>query len=601
MGLFRRQPRTLVASAAPFRGNNDEKGMGEEMWQRRALLYYNTCGEVRFCSQFYARMVARVRFFPARIKEDGTLDAIEEGPAVEALNRIQGPGGGRSRIQFDYGRLMFVTGEGALFVNDTDDPAKERWRFLWRGELKKDEPDGPTWRKNGKNEPVEKGTAYRMWTPHPERSDWADSPLRPVLDIAEELNILTATVRSTAVSRMLKGMILLPSELSPAPMEPGKDEDPEQSVFLAAMVQHFKAQIEDPAAAEAQAPFLLEGAYEYLDRVKWIELHNTTTDYLERDLRIEAIKRLALGLDMPPEALEGFSNTNHWAAQQIQWDMWRSHGVPIADQFAADLSEIYLRPTLAEAGESDIDAITIGYDDSQVVISPDQTAVADQAMDRMAISFSGYRKMKGIPEAYAPDEDEQQLVAGVKMRDPVVAGFEEAAPPQAGPTPNPDEAAGSNVPARPANGRVVSRQESMTAAIVGAAHMALAQCRSKAGARLASQVRKPPGHGDPPCPDCLAMIEDKPLTIVASALGAEMIENLAKRDPIALVAGGTADFKGMLEEWGVLPADVAVLCERIESYAAKTLFDPVVPNLPPGYAAHVEHALEVAQRALQAA
>ena len=33
------------------------------------------------------------------------------------INRIQEAGGGRERIQYDYGRLMFVTGEAALFVN----------------------------------------------------------------------------------------------------------------------------------------------------------------------------------------------------------------------------------------------------------------------------------------------------------------------------------------------------------------------------------------------------------------------------------------------------------------------------------------------------
>jgi hypothetical protein len=595
MRLFSRTPRALVASAAKITSATRNE-QNTEAWQNRALRYYNTCGEVNFCSKFYARMMARVRFFPAEMDDDGSLKAIESGRPVEILDRIQDPGGGRTRIQFNYGRLMFVTGEGALFVTDGDN---ERWRFLWRDEVDTDDR-GVTWRKNAKGQRVERGTAYRMWTPHPEHSERADSPLRAVLDIAEELNLLTAAVRSTAVSRMLAGMLLLPSEVSPPPLEPGKDDDPEQSPFLQMFITHTRAQIEDPGSAEAKIPFLLEAAYDYLDQVRWIQMHDPQSDYLERDLRIEAIKRLALGLDMPPEALEGFSNTNHWAAQQIQWDMWRTHGVPIADQFATDLSDMYLRPALAE---ENVDAanITIGYDDSQVVISPDQTAVADQAMDRMAIGFEGYRKMKGIPEQYAPTEDEQRLVAGVKMRDPVVAGLEEEAPPVRGPQPGPNvsQEGQSNVPAQPTKGRVVSRQESMTAAIVGAAHLAIAQCRSKAGARLASQIRKPPMHGEGPCPECVQKIEDVPSSMVASALGAEMIRELSKRDPIALVADGTVDFRGILGEWGVRPNDAAVLCERIESHAARTLFDSAVPDLPPGFAAHVEHALEVGHRAVQ--
>jgi hypothetical protein len=598
VGLFRRTPRALVASATRLTSSNKQNGRDVEAWQQRALRYYNTNGEIRFCSAFYARMLARVRFFPATVENDGTLEQIEFGPAVDILDRIQDPGGGRRRIQYDYGRLMFVTGEGALFVSEDD--GTERWRFLWRDELELDDRTGVAWRKNAKGARIEQGTAYRMWTPNPTHSDLADSPIRAVLDIAEELNILTAAVRATAVSRMLNGMILLPTEVSPPPEESGQDDDPQKSPFLSMFTEHVRAQIEDPASAEAKVPFLLEAAYEYLDQVRWLQLHDPQSDYLERDLRIEAIKRLGLGLDMPPEALEGFSNTNHWAAQQIQWDMWRSHGVPIADQFALDLADVILRPMLREQGVPWED-VTIGYDDSQVIISPDQTAVADQAMDRAAIGFEGYRKMKGIPEDYAPTEKEQKFVFGIKTRDPVVAGLEEAAPAVRGPTapPGVSRDGQANTPPSPTGGRTVSRQESMTASIVGAAHLALAQCRSKAGARLVSVVRRP-SPGAQRCPECEQAISDVPNSMVASALGPEMIFELAKKDPIALVAGGTNDFKSILSEWGVRPSEVAVLCQRIEAYAAKTLFDSKVPDLPPGFTSHVEQSLRMSEHAVQA-
>ena len=40
----------------------------------------------------------------------------------------------------------------------------------------------------------ESGIAYRCWTPHPRHSDESDSPMRAVMDIAEELLVLTASV-----------------------------------------------------------------------------------------------------------------------------------------------------------------------------------------------------------------------------------------------------------------------------------------------------------------------------------------------------------------------------------------------------------------------
>jgi hypothetical protein len=582
----------MVASATKLIASNAAyQKRQEEPWQYRALGFYDRVGEIRFCSQFYARMLSRVDFWPAKLNADGKYEQIKEGRPVELLDRIQDPGGGRKRIQYDYGRLMFVTGEGILLGTSLDSP-REKWRFLWRGEVQIDDDGKATRRDSFGGLTNETGTGYRMWTPHPMWSDKADSPLHAVLDIAEELVILTAAVRSTAVTRLLNGMLVVPSEIAPAPPEEGLDEDPELNVFVQKLVEHITAQIENPGSAEARVPFYLEGGYDFLDRVKWIEMHNPATDYMEKDLRLEAIERLSLGLDLPPEALKGLSDANHWTGQQVKWDMWQTHGKPFADQFATDLNDAYLRPALEEEGEDPTD-IYIGYDDSQVVVSPDQTAVADEAMDRVAISFSGYRKLKGIPEDMAPSEDEQKLVAGIKMRDPVVAGLEEAAPPVRGPsgTPQINQNGQAMTPPAPTQGRVVSRQEARIASINGAAHMALRQCRSKAGARLRTATAE---HR---CAECQESINGIPNAHVASVLGqegiAEQLAAMSKRDPIQLVKGGTDDFRATLEEWGVPVANTTVLCELIEAYAAATLFDPNTPELPPGFTTHVEHALDM--------
>jgi len=590
VGIWRRTPRARLSSANLLTGNSTDGDQWDmEGWQLRALQVYKNVGEINFSAKFYARMLARIRIFPVELKGDGTVDRIESGPPVELLNRIKDPGGGRKRLQYDYGRLMMVTGEGALFGSYLD-TTRERWRFIWRGELITDPTTHVSYRRDAKGvKSNEAGIAYRMWTPSPENSWRADSPLRSVLDVADELVLLTAAVRATAVSRMLNGMLLMPSEISPPPIEVGDDEDVQVSPFLQMLTKHLQAQLDDPSSAAAKSPFLLEAAYEYLDGVRWMQMHDPQSDYLERDLRIEAIKRVGLGLDMPPEALEGFSNTNHWAAQQIQWDMWRSYGVPIAEQFVTDLNDVYLRPALESAGEDPTD-IAIGYDDAEVVISPDQTAIADQAMDRAAISFEGYRKMKGIPEDYSPSQKEQEFVFGLKTRDAAVAGLEPAMPSARGPQQQPEVNPGglSNVPPQPTNGRVVSRQEAQVASIVGAANLAIRQCRAKAGARLRQRTRN--------CSECQQDIDQMDNALVASTLGVEALRLASINDPITLVQGGTADFGACLQEWGIDAQNAGVLCERIEAYAAQTLFEINTPEVPVGFASHVEHALEVASR-----
>lgn len=594
-----------TGSAAPIENEEDVAKLrqAQQAWQGRALWYYDTVGELHFSAQFYARMLARVRFFPAKVDENGELTPIKEGPPVEALTRIHDQGGRQGRLQYDYGRLMFITGEGILFVSG-ESTERERWQFLWRDQLAFSESQDGTACKRDATGAVTKtcGKAYRMWTPHPRNSEWADSPMRSILDIAEELTLLTAAVRATAVSRLTNGVLLLPTEASPPPIvQPGKDENAAMSPFLQQYVAHIQAQIEDPGSAAARVPYLLEAAYEYLDRVRWLQTADPKTDYMEKDLRDEAIKRLAIALDFPPEVLLGMSESNHWTAQQVQWDMWRSHGIGIAEQYANDMNSAYLRPAMKAAGYGDWEDLVIGYDDSQVVVSPDQTSIADEAWDRAEISSPGYRKLKGIPESMKPSEEERAFVFGMKTRDPVVAGFEEEnVQPLRGP--QPQTPVGQNgkamTPAQPTGGRVVSRQEARVAAITGAAVMAIRQCRSKAGARLRSKITKPPEHTDRPCGECEEQILGRDNAIVASAIGRAGLEALAANDPINLVKGGTDDFRGILAEWGIDQQNAAVLCERIEAHAAATLFDPNTPDVPVGFAAHVEHALEVADRAM---
>lgn len=557
-------------------------------WQLRALSYYDAIGEIRFACQFYAKLISKVRYFPALQNEDDTKTPIESGLPVEILHRIQDPGGGRSRLQYDYGRMMGVTGEGVLF-GDRLDTDEERWRFLWKDEVRRVDDGGPydgLWErvrydKQAYN-PPEIGIAYRFWTPHPLHSDLADSPLRSVLDIAEELLILTASVRSTAITRMTNGVFVVPTELSPDSFGPPTDdeylgdEDPMNNPFLADWIEHTENQIEEPGAAEAKVPFILEGSHEYIDRIRWIQTHDPQTDYMERELRKEAVHRLALGMDFPPEFLLGMSEANHWTARQVVYDMWRSYGTPVAERFADDLADVFLRPALRDMGYDGWQNVVVDFDDSRVVIPPDMTEIAKQALDMIAIGRPAYRKLIGVTEDMAPDEEEEEFLASIKLRQPVE--FENGAlvMPERGPVANGNGRDAEDGPPAPSGGREVSRQESRTASaeLQGAARLALLRCRELAGIRIRHK-----------CPDCGG---DHPDTMVAAAVGAEGVV-----DPMKLVKGATDGFQLFLVDNGLDPAQAQSLGQQLEVYAARTLFDQRCPDLPSGFVASLERAQEV--------
>jgi hypothetical protein len=547
-------------------------------WQRRALEYVDEVPELSYSSRFYARMLRQLRIFPATM-EGGRFKEIETGPPVEALARLKGKDGTMKPVLSSYGRLMFITGEGDLLGLKIGAP-DEHWSFVWTdevdveqtntGQLKKliHKPRGDEKIEYGPNE----AWISRMWTPHPRRSGEADSPMRSVLKIAEELIALTDAVRSTAVSRTVAGLLLMPTEMAPLPATAEGDEDPVNDPFVNEMLEHLESQIEDVGSAAASAPWVIWGAYELLDRIRRVDLHDPQTDYMERDLRKEAVERMSRGLDFPPEVLTGLSASNHWAAKQIMDDMWRSHGGGVADQFVGDVNDAYLRPAMREAQYEGWEDLVIGYDESRVVVPPDQSADADTAYDRGQISGDGYRRLKNIPDTYAPSEEEHDEYLAIKMRDmSLLNGVEPPDPSDQPPPAGPEGDSGRKT-------RVVEASLEM-----GAAQMALARCRELAGVRIKQKEKV--------CPECLEGTNGLPLSAIAASLGHEKIEKLSVT-PQALVKGGADTLRDMLAEWGYAKVQATALAEMVESYAARTLFKVEHPQFPSGFITQFERARE---------
>jgi hypothetical protein len=241
------------------------------------------------------------------------------------------------------------------------------------------------------------------------------------------------------------------------------------------------------------------------------------------------------------------------------------------------MNQVYLRPALIEAGYADWQDVVIAMDDSQVVISPDRTADADQALDRIAIGFEGYRTLKGIPESMAPSDEEKQFLATLKLRQEVNLEGQELVVAQSGPQAAPQTGGdAADGPSQPTAGRNGSRQESRTASahILGAADLALLRCRELAGIRIRHK-----------CKECG---DGAPDALVASVMGSTRVP-----DPMKLVHGGTDGLRSLLTTRGFGDDMATSLCQTLEVYAARTLFEAKQPDLPSGFMAQVENAREV--------
>lgn len=593
--LTRRRAPGLVASAASY---NNARSAAESAflkrkalpWQKRALMYLDLVPELSFSARFYSKMLRPLRIFPGRMKNDGTIEPIKDGLPVESLNRLKGKDGTAKQILGSYGKLMFSTGEGQLLGLNID-TEREYWSFVWNEEVEVVttelsggglKVDQIIHKPMGNNvDPIEytpqQAWVSRMWTPHPRRSGEADSPMRSVLEIAEELIALTSAVRSTATSRTVSGLLLMPSEMAPVPAEPTGDEDEESDPFVDEMLQHLESQIEDAGSAAASSPWVIWGAYELIDRIRMVQLHDPQTDYMERDLRKEAVERMARGMDFPAEYLMGLSTANHWAAKQILDDMWRSHGVGIAEQFCGDINDAYLRPGLRDAGYPDWEDVVVAYDESAVVVPADQSADADAAHDRGEINGVGYRKLKNIPEIYKQSQEEHDEWLAIKLKNEGLLGIEK-------PAQQPTNAS-DGPPAPGAEGDSGRKTRVVSAAIeTGAAEMALARCRELAGIHLKQKEKI--------CPEFFVDLNGQPNGELAASIGVEILDRI-KTNALDLVRGGASTLTTVLtSSGGYTSSQATIISDMVESYAARTLFKAGHPTLPSGFAAQFEKAKE---------
>lgn len=551
-------------------------------WQSRALRYIDLIPELNYASRFYSRTLKLLRLFPATLTEQGELEPITTGLPVDLLARIRDPGGRHAQILSHYGRLMFATGEGNLFGYDlnTED---ETWLFVWNDELSV-EKDGNSIKKitweptvGDKHEygPSE-AVVYRFWTPHPRRTGEADAPMRSIVEgnVGEELIKLTTTVLATATTRATAGMLLIPAEISP-PEPVTADDSIEDQGLVSDLGRHLEAQYELAGTPAAVAPWLLEAAYDYIDRIRWVQMHDPQNDYMETALRKEAVERIARGIDFPAEALTGLGTTNHWAAMQILLDMWKSHGAPIAQQFCDDLTSSYLRTALREEGYPDWDSTVVAFDDAGVVMKPDRSDDADKAWDRGQISDEGYRAMKDIPDNFAPSEEEKDWWLAVKMRDPSLIHGEVVAPP----TERDPQADGPEAPGPEGD----SGRQTRTTADAAHLELSLMRCRELAGIRILQRAKKIKAF-----PERMAVLEETPHSQIAAVLGQSLLKEIGLVSALALVEGGADNLRSLLLVKGYPVKATEAMGELVEMLAARTLYDHEFPEVPGHFLAHLE-------------
>jgi hypothetical protein len=386
--------RSLVAAASQIQldaGPSQALRIRDEEWQKEAWRHYDICGEFRFVANRHAGALSRCRMFVAQIDQLGRPGKEASDPKVQVLaESIFGGPAAKAEGLRTVGIQNYVSGECFVVAEGSKRLDGDKWYVASASELrrrggvievKRPMTIGGGWRQ------LTKGTdlLMRVWTPHPRLFDVADSPARAVLPNLREIERLTQLCFSQIDSRLISaGLLLLPQGLDfpHAADKPGGVQGLMDQILEAA-----RAQLSGAGSAAGLVPIAVEvptdASRSIAQSFAHVKFDTPLTAELQQKLD-QAIRRLALGLDIAPEDLLGQGEANHWSSWQIEESSIKMFIEPVLSRVCDAFTEAYLRPALKALG-IDPEKYTLWYDTSPLTVRPNRMEDAMLLWDRGVI------------------------------------------------------------------------------------------------------------------------------------------------------------------------------------------------------------------------
>lgn len=410
-------PSVLVASATRMTGANRRIWRRTEGWQRDAWKMYDLVGELRFAANWVGNVLSRATFHSARRTDTG-LEKVTSGPAYDFLSDLFSGPEGQAQMAKSIGIHLFVAGE-CYIVGRAPSPEREEkgtddiWEVISVEEMRQ---DGKRWLIDYDDGLLplvlsDEDVVIRVWIPHPKKKMAADSPVRAQLANLRELLLLSRYVSSQATSRIAgAGVLFLPSEIDfPRPTD--QADMSSASAFMQVLGEAMLESIDDPGSPANVVPTVVTASGEHIANVRHLTFW-TEFDDKAPDMRNEAIRRLALGLDIPPEVMLGTADMNHWSAWQVEESSIKIVVEPMLESIVNALTIGGVREM--EGADSDD---VIAFDTAQLRLRPNRSKEALELFDRVELSAKATRRETGFDEDDAPTDDERRQRLLMKLAD----------------------------------------------------------------------------------------------------------------------------------------------------------------------------------------
>lgn len=447
--------RPLPASVLVASGIKIDRTLGTEVlrsmannrqeWQALAWGYRDLIGELRFATQFRARALARMGVFaaqtdPERPHGEPIPLALRNHEDPDKAARVTVSADLATAAEEELARLPLDSGytflgmwsenfdtAGECWLHGRVDPLSgaEVWSIRSISEVRvgvssvtiEDEALAGYSREVD----LDAEELYRMWVPHPQRARLADSPLRSMLDVLEDIVLIGRELRAVSRSRIAtNGVVLVPRGMTlprntlgdTTAVEPGEASSKFVADFTAGMI----APISNEGHPGSVAPMMLVGDREDIAafRFERMEREDSPTLLAKQEA---ALRRMGNGLDLPPEIVSGMAEVNHWTAWQIDTSTARHHLEPGARVMVDSLTVAYLRRALLKRGfpPQEVALVRAWYDLGELTENPNRRQDALDAAGHLAIGFDALRDALGFDPEDAPSMEEMLLMIASKQ------------------------------------------------------------------------------------------------------------------------------------------------------------------------------------------
>lgn len=400
--------------------------IGDHRWQHEAWRHYDMCGELRFVVNWIGNAVSRCRMYAAQVGSDGVVgDEVTDARVRTIAETMFGTPAAKAQAQRLLGINMMVAGDVFIVAEGYQNAKDDKWYVCSSAEVFRRGDDimvkrsithgGGTYKLNPQTDLL-----IRAWNPHPRRYDAADSTTRAILPVLRELEQATKRVFAELDSRLAgAGMLLVPDGID-FPRQPGDPQGVDGLVAVLTRTMATSLQQRDSAAA--LVPIILQASPEALDKIKHLTFDSSLSEHIST-MRKDAVGRMAMSLDIPPEVLTGMGGSNHWSSWQIEESSIKIHIEPLLIQLADALNIGYFQPALKAAGIANPEKMTLWFDIAALTVRPNRSDQALQFVEKGIISDASARDNAAFTDDDAPDEKERvyKIVAALLQAQPAYA------------------------------------------------------------------------------------------------------------------------------------------------------------------------------------